>query len=290
MWAAPALPPARTCTSNTSSAACIVDPQKAHPPRRSRDRPCRRRSVTASRCRPPPLLAKLDASAQRAVAASRRRALAAARGRTLMPIYAGLISGTSMDGVEAVALQIDAARHAGSAAPLHVDYPAGAVAPTACGRGESGRLQPRHTGHAGCRSRRGVRRCGAAAAGNRRACQPARCAPSAATDRRCCTGPARAALHAADRGCEPHCRTHRHRRDRRLSPSRHGRRRRGRAAGAGLSRGGLWRARRSARGGEHRRHRQCDAAACRRQRQRLRHRAGQLPDGPVGAGTPGRAL
>jgi anhydro-N-acetylmuramic acid kinase len=40
-----------------------------------------------------------------------------------MPIYAGLISGTSMDGVEAVALQIDAAGMQVRAA-THVDYPA----------------------------------------------------------------------------------------------------------------------------------------------------------------------
>ena len=64
-----------------------------------------------------------------------------------MPIYAGLISGTSMDGIEAVALQIDAAGMQVLGA-VHVDYPAdlsrrlhAAVAdPARCNLDELGRL------------------------------------------------------------------------------------------------------------------------------------------------------
>src|SRR5690606_4747453 len=99
-----------------------------------------------------------------------------------------------------------------------------------------------------------------------------------------------ASLHAADRGSQPHRRAHGYRCGGRLPAPRPGRRRRGGAAGAGLSCRGLRRAGRGPRRGQHRRHCQHHHAGRGWRRRRVRHRAWQLPDGPVGRGAPGCAL
>ena len=93
------LPPVRTCTSNTFRAASYMDPQvamrKAEP-----GPPIPEAQRAAFDLQTSPLLAQLDSGNVSAGAPRWPRAEAH------MTLYAGLMSGTSMDGVEAVLLEI----------------------------------------------------------------------------------------------------------------------------------------------------------------------------------------
>ncbi len=88
-----------------------LDPQKAMRQCHASARRCRRPNATTSIGQVAPLVARLDAGpAPLSAAAPRRRGALGARPGTAMTLYAGLISGTSMDGVEAVLLEISQGR------------------------------------------------------------------------------------------------------------------------------------------------------------------------------------
>src|SRR5690606_3287617 len=144
MWAAPGWPPGRTCTSSSSRTASTSIRRRpsaaANLARRSRTGsavPSRRRSRRCWRswtrrpCRRVPRWPRADPQGT--------------RGRA-MTLCAGLISGTSMDGVEAVLLDAGDSLRVRDA--LHLDYPPGlaarlkraVAAPAACGLDELGYL------------------------------------------------------------------------------------------------------------------------------------------------------